>query len=126
MKRCLLVLSFLMVAMMAVASAARADAAFLCEQSRRLVSRGDHMYDVRNRCGDPDLVTQRLETRKVTHKVRRWVRGQVEEVEEEQEIQVLLDEWVYDLGPQRFIRIVSFENSRVTCVGTGGYGSKRD
>ena len=120
----LLVLSFACAAF-AAAHPASADSAFRCE-SGRLVSTGDHMYDVRKKCGDPDMVTQRVDKRKVSHKVLRWVAGAAEEVEEEREIEVLVDEWVFDLGPTRFIRIVSFEDSRVTCVNTGNYGSKRN
>ena len=106
-------------------AAAGADSGFRCE-SGRLIFTGDHMYEVRQKCGDPDMVTQRLEKRKVTQKVRRWIAGVAEEVDEEREVDVLIDEWVFDLGPQRFIRIVSFEDSRVTCVNTGNYGSKRN
>jgi hypothetical protein len=103
---------------------AEADVGFRCE-SGRLVYTGDHMYDVRAKCGDPDLVSQRIAKRKVSRKILRWVDGVAEQVEEEREIDVLIDEWVYDLGPERFIRIVAFENNHVTCVNTGGYGSKR-
>jgi hypothetical protein len=104
---------------------AGADSGFRCE-SGRLVYTGDHMYEVRKKCGDPDMVTQRLEKRKVTQKIWRWTAGVAEEIEEEREVEVLIDEWVFDLGPERFIRIVSFEDSRVTCVNTGNYGSKRN
>jgi hypothetical protein len=119
----LLVLSLAAVAI-AGGGAVRADSAFRCE-SGRLVDTGDHMYDVRNKCGEPDMVTQRVDKRKVKHKVVRWVQGAAEEVEEEREVEVLIDEWVYDLGPQRFIRIVSFEDDHVTRVGTGSRGSRR-
>src|SRR3954463_13932395 len=89
---------------------ARADSGFRCE-SGRLVYTGDHMYEVRKKCGDPDMVTQRLEKRKVTQKVRRWVGGVAEEFDEEREVDILVDEWVFDFGPERFIRIVSFEDN---------------
>jgi hypothetical protein len=46
-----------------------------------------------------------------------------EEVSEEQVVQVPVDEWTYDLGPERFIRFVDFENQRVVRVTTGGYGT---
>jgi len=35
---------------------------------------------------------------------------------------VQVEEWVYNLGPQRFLRIVRFEDGRVVKVETGGYG----
>ncbi len=32
------------------------------------------------------------------------------------------EEWVYNLGPQRFIRILRFEGGRIVDIRTGGYG----
>lgn len=90
----------------------------------RVISRGDHMVEVRKKCGEPDFVTQRTDKRKVKVKVRRWVDGVMEEVSEEQEVEILVDEWTYDFGPRRLVRFVAFENARVIGVRTGGYGAK--
>jgi hypothetical protein len=82
------------------------------------------MAEVRNKCGEPDFVTQRIEKRVVrrTVKVRR---GPVEEwVTEEVEVEVPLDEWTYDFGPYAFLRFATFENSRLVSVSTGDYGHK--
>lgn len=105
------------------AAPARGDSGFRCE-SGRLVSVGDHMHEVRKKCGDPDFVAQRVDKRKVKVKVRRWVGDREEEVSEERVVEVPVDEWTYDMGPRRFVRVVSFENARVTGVVAGGYGSK--
>jgi hypothetical protein len=104
--------------------AAADDSGFRCE-SGRLVSRGDHMAEVRHKCGDPQFVIQRTEKRRVKHKIVRWVAGAAEEVSEEREVEVPIDEWTYDLGPERFIRFVAFEDGRVIGVRTGGYGTKK-
>jgi hypothetical protein len=88
----------------------------------RLISEGDHMFEVRKKCGDPDFVSQRVDKRKVKVKVRRWVIDHEEEASE-QTVEVLVDEWT-DLGPRRFIRFVDFENARVTRVTTGAYGTQ--
>jgi hypothetical protein len=103
-----------------------ADEGFRCE-SGRLVGVGDHMYEVQKKCGEPDFTGQRTEKRKVRVKVRagQGQRGYFEEVTEEREVEILVDEWIYDLGPTRFIRNVLFENGRVVGVGTGGYGNRR-
>jgi hypothetical protein len=90
----------------------------------KLVRDGDHMLEVQNKCGQPDFVTQRLEKRKVKTKVRRWIDDHEEEVSEEQVVEVTVDEWTYDLGPQKFIRYVDFENGRLVRVTTGPYGTQ--
>jgi hypothetical protein len=33
-----------------------------------------------------------------------------------------VEQWVYNLGPNQFLRIITFEDGRVTKVETGGYG----
>jgi hypothetical protein len=96
---------------------ARAEEGFRCA-SGRLVSVGDHLVDVRNKC-------QRVEKRKLREKVRRGGAGYSDEVMEEREVEILLDEWIYDLGPKKFTRTALFENGRVVQTSTGDYGGKR-
>jgi len=100
---------------------AQADDGFRCGTGR-LVSLGDRMSDVQNRCGDPDAVSARVERRKLKYRVSHWINGVQESVVEEREVDVPIDEWTYDLGPRAFIRYVQFENGTVTSVVTGGYG----
>ena len=104
------------------APASAADG-FRCA-SGRLVSTGDHMAEVRNKCGDPDSAGQRVEKRTRKEKVRRWVGGASEEVVEEREVEIVLDEWVYDLGPRKFMQMVTFENGRVVYVSSGDKGKR--
>lgn len=103
--------------------AARADDGFRCGNGR-LVSVGDGMKQVRDRCGDPDYVTTRTERRAIKHRYTRRVGNVEESIVEEQEVEVPLDEWTYDLGPSAFIRYVTFENGRVIGITTGDYGRK--
>jgi hypothetical protein len=57
-------------------------------------------------------------------KVRRWTSpSEQEDVTEEREVEILVDEWTYDFGSDRFVRYVAFENARVVGVTTGAYGS---
>jgi len=100
---------------------AHADNGFRCKTGR-LVSLGDRMPDVHNRCGDPDSTSTRMEKRKVKHKYTRWVGNVQESVIEEEEVEIPLDEWTYDLGPNAFVRYVLFEDGRVIDVATGDYG----
>jgi len=38
------------------------------------------------------------------------------------EFPVDVEEWVYNLGPTRFLRILRFENGILRSIRTGGYG----
>jgi hypothetical protein len=107
------------------ASAAYADG-MRC--GSRLVSEGDHLYEVRERCGDPDAVSQRTEYRTV----RVFDSGAcyVEQGQMrcgrmvERTVEVVIDEWVYDRGEHKLVRYLTFEQGRLAHVRTGRYGSK--
>ena len=79
--------------------------------SEQIVSVGDAKFDVLARCGEP--------TTKDTH---------VEEFKErlddntERKVFVTVEEWTYNLGPTRFMRILTFRNGRLTNITTAGYG----
>jgi hypothetical protein len=96
----------------------------------RLVSDGDSLYEVRERCGDPEAARQRTELRTVRQYIdgpcfqdRGVLRcGQVVE----RVIEVVIDEWTYDFGPHQLIRHLTFEQGRLLRVGTGSYGTKTD
>ena len=82
--------------------------------------------DVRNKCGDPDYVGQRVEKRKRKEKVRQNSgAGYSEEVVEEREVEILLDEWIYDLGPRSSCARRCSRTAVVVQTATGDYGSKR-
>jgi hypothetical protein len=92
---------------------------------QRLVSSGDSLYEVRSRCGEPDAAERRTEQRRVERRVhvpcegaRRCVRTDSVTVD------VVIDEWVYDLGRQRFIRYLTFEDGKLRVVTTGSYGNE--
>jgi hypothetical protein len=95
---------------------------------RRLVSEGDLLYEVRERCGDPDATSQRVEYRTV----RAYEAGACYQEQGqvrcgrmvERTIEVVIDEWVYDRGEHKFVRYLTFEQGRLAHVRTGHYGSK--
>lgn len=94
----------------------------------RLVSEGDLLYEVRQRCGDPDAMSQRVEYRTV----RTFVNGPCYQEQGqlrcgqviERTVEVVIDEWVYDKGEHKFVRYLTFEQGRLANVRTGRYGSK--
>ena len=80
------------------------------ECSEQYVSIGDSKTDVLAKCGEPTL--------KNTH---------VDEFKERLDdttrtVSVTVEEWSYNLGPTRFVRILTFRNSRLTNIRTGNYG----
>ena len=105
----------------ATAAPVLADSGFRCSTGR-LVSVGDRMSDVLDHCGEPDATVERTEKRKVKHKITRRVGGVEESVTEEEEIEIPITEWTYDMGPRAFTRYVIFENGAVVNVATGKYG----
>ncbi len=38
---------------------------------------------------------------------------------------IIIDEWTYNLGPDRFMRILTFKNGKLTDINTGEYGYDR-
>lgn len=67
----------------------------------RLVNLGDTKADVSMKCGSPSS--------QETHQRKRR--------------SVTVDVWMYNLGPNQFIRTLTFENDRLVKIDQGGYGS---
>jgi Protein of unknown function (DUF2845) len=96
--------------------------------NNKLVRPGDSSYQVKSLCGPPDDMQQRTEQRRVARAVERPCTDSptgrcafvVEDV-----IQVVIDEWTYDFGPQRFVQFLTFEAGKLLTVKSGGYGHKR-
>jgi hypothetical protein len=99
----------------------------------RLVSSGDSLYEVAQTCGDPDARENRVEYHTVRYSVpapcpvgagappppRGGCRVIVEKT-----VSVVIDEWTYDFGKNRFIQRVRFEQGKLVSVASDGYGHK--
>jgi len=117
--------AWLVVAGLAVSSSAHADS-LAC--NGRIASSGDSRYEVKAICGEPDDASQRVEYRSVRGRVSgpctrdsgKLRCGQTRE----EVVEVLIEEWVYDFGKNRFIEYVTFEQGRLVSVRTGSYGHK--
>lgn len=102
----------------------------------RLVSAGDSTYTVRSVCGPADAESRRVEQRTVRRVVHVPCREQANAEEspeplagrcrvvEEHTIEIVIDEWTYDFGRNRFVQYVLFEDGRLATVEVGGYGTK--
>lgn len=86
--------------------------AFRC--GTRAITRGDHATKLLQFCGQPDSVDTRFAERSVTTRFGRVIPGYREEVK--------IEEWVYNLGPNKLLRIVRLENDIVADIDTRGYG----
>ena len=106
-----------------LACAAPRAEAFRC--GSRIVEVGNWMRDVAQKCGEPDWRDVREEERLVTIQgyaysptTKSQVRIPVTTV-----ARVVVEEWVYNLGPTKFIRILRFEDNRLVSIDSGDYGS---
>jgi hypothetical protein len=76
-----------------------------------VISVGDTRPDILNKCGEPFYKTSRQEEQK-------------ERFEDavSRTVVVTVEEWTYNFGPQRFMRVITFRNGTVVDIRTGGYG----
>lgn len=112
-------------AAIALSPSARADS-LSCNY--RIVSSGDSRHEVRSVCGEPDDASQRVEYRTLRGRVvgpctRDGKRVRCSQTQETV-VEVVIDEWVYDFGRNRFIQYLTFEQGRLVSVRSGSYGHK--
>src|SRR5262249_24846540 len=82
----------------------------------RLVVSGDSESAVLYKCGHPDTTERRVTYRPVAdYDDFGILRSAVY-------VPVVLDVWVYNFGPQRFMQEFSFEDGRLTYIQSLGYG----
>ena len=81
----------------------------------KIISVGDARADLLMKCGEPD-----------------WKQSHSEEIIEtidkdsKRKTIVSVDEWTYNLGPDRFMRIFKLRDGKVVDVQSGGYGSAKE
>lgn len=90
--------------------------AFRC--GGKLVSKGDTRTEVAAKCGEPaDVLTQQSVYRRPVI----WSHGRPYYIGEDF-IEVPVESWIYNLGPNKFMRRIRFEGGIVTEIETLGYG----
>jgi len=95
---------------------------FMC--GSKIINTRDYKYDVLRKCGEPSHVEIWEEVR-----IKRDFGSGLSEMEMGlyrwplfvKEL-VTIEEWEYNLGSNRFIRYLRFENGRLTRVTEGDYG----
>jgi hypothetical protein len=68
--------------------------------------------EVRAKCGEPILKEERKEEILVNA-----------DAETKRTITIIIEEWTYNFGPNKFIRIFQFKNGKLVDIKTGGYGN---
>jgi hypothetical protein len=109
--------------LLALPGAAGASSGFRCATGR-LVDVGDRLVEVRTKCGEPDATHRRTEKRKVSRELEARQGPYKEEIEESRTVEISIDEWTYDLGRNRLVRHLVFEDGRLVSVAEGDRGSK--
>ena len=109
------------------------DLSFAFRCSGRIVSVGDTKFDVIKKCGEPSFKDTWVENRISRDLYREIIpkdeKGSKRELERKDyreplfvEEYVVIEEWTYNLGPNRFIRYLRFENGKLVRIRTGDYG----
>jgi hypothetical protein len=104
----------ILLAVLAIGAASPAAAHTLrCDS--RVIGRGDYAAKVLRYCGEPDLVHAHLAQRTLHgHFGPVFVSGLAEDV--------WIEEWTYNFGPNKLMRVLRLENGIVTAVRQLGYG----
>ena len=115
--------------LMPLETSSTAGDGFRCP-SGRLVSVGDRLVEVRERCGDPDSSERRTETRRqlatvTTNATPSPTLAGAPAVPVVTEETVTVEEWTYDLGEGRLTRHLTFENGRLVAVTTGSRSERK-
>ncbi len=93
----------------------------------RIVSVGDTPMQVVQKCGQPDHIETRQETRHIKdhrsykhHRSKGWHKPPYYKTEV-----IQIEEWIYNLGPTRFMRHLTFMSGRLEKIETGDKGYYR-
>jgi hypothetical protein len=116
-----------------IATMSMGERAMAMRCGNKLVLRGDHQAKILRYCGDPTHILQRAiyrsgPTRQFTsrhtgdRRVREALRDDEILISTRSIVEVLIEEWTYNLGPRKLMRVVRFENGIVTDVRHLGYG----
>ncbi|MDT8999956.1 DUF2845 domain-containing protein [Paucibacter sp. APW11] len=93
-----------------------------------VIDPGLRKAEVLNKCGAPATLDQRTEYRVQRLRETIWVRPEKggppvqQSVEVERQVPVVIEDWVYNFGPQQFMQALRFENGLLVETKDLGYG----
>jgi hypothetical protein len=82
----------------------------------KLISPGDRKVEVLHRCGEPDSIDER-----VIYKVI-YAYDKFNPALREVSVPIVVEEWLYNLGPHRLKRLLYFENGILLDIQALDYG----
>jgi hypothetical protein len=99
---------------------------FALRCGRALVDLGSYKEDVIDQCGEPESINTHIEIRGVSDRFGARIPSSPGTIKFGQqnwrEIEVVVEEWIYDFGPRRFRQSLRFENGRLTDIKDLGRG----
>jgi hypothetical protein len=106
-----------------------AEPAFALRCGNRVISNGDPMIKVRKYCGEPDDVQQRSIVRSGPPLNRSRIndpdaplRDDELLIRDRSYVEVVVEDWTYNFGPHKLMRLIRFENGVVRDIEQLGYG----
>ena len=109
--------SHLLPALAGLALLALPASAWALRCGNRLVSEGDPAAKVRAACGAPTQITR---SSKLAPAIL-WMNGRPIQVGNSP-VEVTVETWIYNLGPDRLMRRLRFEDGQLVDIDTLGYG----
>jgi hypothetical protein len=98
--------------------------AFRC--GTKVVSIGDTQSEVINKCGEPDDIqvweVERARKRHFKSLPSPDTTGRLSENSYSRKVHVVVEEWLYNRGRQEFLRLLRFENGKLTKIEIGNRG----
>lgn len=82
-----------------------------------IIDIGSTMAEVLMKIGEPTLKDKRTSDQVITNYL-----DEPQRVMQKRKIEITVEEWTYNLGPNRFIRTLIFQNNRLISINTGNYG----
>lgn len=82
----------------------------------KLVRKGAHPIEVINKCGEPNYVEEAVEYRSVA------IDNRQAGLYRQHDVPIKIEEWTYNFGPRRFMRLLRFEDGKLLTIESIGYG----
>ena len=91
--------------------------AFAMRCKNKLVSEGMRPMEVISKCGEPDYVRESFEHQSTA------INDRQAGLYRQYDHPIQIEEWTYNFGPRRFMRLLRFENGRLLSIESIGYGN---